>query len=314
MKKFQVSMRWVVAALAALLLPLTARAQDAYSIPGVDDSPGNGAAATASGSTGSGEDAAPEYANLLEKLIGLGGFFIWPLLVLSVALVGLTVFCAIDLSRRNFFPDRLVRALEESVDRADLRGALDRAEKSSTCLGQVMFGAAEYIGDRGYQTLDDNGLYDAMADASQEFNRGRARTINYFSVIAQSAPMIGLLGTVSGMIKAFDKLGQTGMGDPAQLASNISEALWTTASGLVIAVPALYLYFYFRDRLTALVSQTDRKAYRLLNRLRRAVVRQSSGGDGGPEPPPAVPPGGSPEPVPPSDPPQPLPQPLPQPE
>ncbi|MEM1295036.1 MAG: MotA/TolQ/ExbB proton channel family protein, partial [Verrucomicrobiota bacterium] len=136
----------------------------------------------------------------------------------------------------------------------------------------------EFIGDRGYQVLDDNGLYDAMADASQEFNRGRARTINYLSVIAQASPMIGLLGTVSGMIKAFDQLGGEGMGDPASLATNISEALFTTAAGLVIAVPSLFVYYFFRDRLAHYVAVTDKEAYRLLNSLRRAIVAKHSGG------------------------------------
>ena len=138
-----------------------------------------------------------------------------------------------------------------------------------------MYGAAEYVGDRGYQVLDDNGLYDSMADASQEFNRGRARTINYLSVIAQAAPMLGLLGTVSGMIKAFDKLGDEGT-NPSQLATNISEALLTTASGLVIALPALFFYFFFRDMLTGYVSRTDRHAFRLLNTLRRSIVAQTA--------------------------------------
>jgi biopolymer transport protein ExbB len=67
------------------------------------------------------------------------------------------------------------------------------------------------------------------------------------------------------------------MGDPAALAANISEALWTTAAGLVIAVPSLTLYFYFRGRLSKLVARTDRHALRLLNALRRAVVARHPG-------------------------------------
>lgn len=262
-----------VLAAAVALAPGTVSAQDKYAIPGIDS---GAAAVEGSGPQIDSSTAPAGYSNFLVKVVVLGGWAMWPLLALSVLMVGVGIFCLIDLSPRNFFPERLLSALQQDVDRVDLAGTLAHAGKSATCLGRVMHGAAEYIGDRGYRMLDDNGLYDTMAEVSQFFNQGRVRTINILSVIAQSAPMIGLLGTVSGMIKAFDKLGQKGMGDPAQLAANISEALWTTAAGLVIALPALYLYSYFRDRLTSLVGQTDRHAYRLLNRLRRVLVSQTT--------------------------------------
>jgi len=79
--------------------------------------------------------------------------------------------------------------------------------------------------------------------------------VNYFSILAQASPMLGLLGTVSGMIKAFSTMGREGMGDPTLLAGHISEALVTTACGLIIALPALFCYFVFRNRLTQLISQ-----------------------------------------------------------
>lgn len=279
-------------AIFPLWLGQTAVAQDEFSIPGVDDpaavTDGGGgespAGASNNGGGDSGDDAPKskpkpkKYGSFLSKLIGVGGFFIWPLIILSVAVVGLTIYCFIDLRETNFYPDKLVKQLREDMDHTDVARALDHSKKSNTCLGQVMYGATEYIGDRGFQVLDDNGLYDSMADASQEFNRGRARTINWLSVIAQVSPMVGLLGTVSGMIKAFDALGDSGMGDPSVLATNISEALYTTATGLVVAVPALFAYFYLRDQLTKRVSHTDREAYRLLNTLRRAIVRSSTAG------------------------------------
>ena len=73
------------------------------------------------------------------------------------------------------------------------------------------------------------------------------------------------------MIKAFASLGTSGMGNPKVLAANISEALWTTASGLVIALPAVFLYYFFRDKLTTKVAEVDKHASRMLNSLRRTV-------------------------------------------
>jgi biopolymer transport protein ExbB len=77
--------------------------------------------------------------------------------------------------------------------------------------------------------------------------------ISYLNTIATIAPMLGLLGTVSGMIKAFGNIATMGMGNASVLADNISEALITTAGGLVIAIPAMALFFFFRNRLNELM-------------------------------------------------------------
>ena len=80
--------------------------------------------------------------------------------------------------------------------------------------------------------------------------------INYLNVVAAVAPMIGLLGTVSGMISAFQTIGQVGMGDPSALAGDIGEALVTTATGLTIGIPAMIAYFILRNRLNSQILAT----------------------------------------------------------
>ncbi|MEM7145491.1 MAG: MotA/TolQ/ExbB proton channel family protein [Verrucomicrobiota bacterium] len=210
-------------------------------------------------------------------LIGLiksGGWAMWILGAFSLGLVALCVYNFIDLKEKNFSPPELSVALEGDMDLADIEGAMERTQSSPTCLGQIIYGAMDYVVNRGYTVLDGEHLDNLMADASRAFNRKRARTINYFSVLGQAAPMVGLLGTVSGMIKAFANLGQSGMGDPSKLAANISEALVTTASGLVIAIPAIFGYFFFRDRLSNLVYLSDEKAAALMNRFRTAVYTE----------------------------------------
>jgi len=251
-------------------------AADEFSIPGQPENAPALSSPTPGPSSAEGEPQPKEYANKLQMLLEIGGWTMYPLIGLSIAWLGLTAYCLLDLKKGKFFPDKVVNGLQEDMDRADVLAALERAKNSPTCLGQVMYGATEYIGDRGYQVLDDAGLYDSMADAAQEFNRGRAQIINYFCLIAQAAPMLGLLGTVSGMIKAFGSLGLKGIEGP-NLSSNISEALWTTAAGLIIALPALFTYFTFKDRLIHLVAVTDRHAIRLLNSLRRAIIARTHG-------------------------------------
>ena len=77
--------------------------------------------------------------------------------------------------------------------------------------------------------------------------------ISYLSVIGVCTPMIGLLGTVTGMIKAFAKLGSSGIGDPSGLSAAIGEVLVATASGLVIAIPAFGAFYFLRNRATGAI-------------------------------------------------------------
>lgn len=236
------------------------QAQDDLTIPGVDQEK------VTAPSTEEVQEDRTFFSGLKD-----GGWAMWPLGAMSIAIIALAVYLFMDLTAKNFTPPELVASLNADMEAGDVESALNAAEASPTCLGQVMHGATEYIFERGYEVLDGETIYDLMADASQEFNRGRAQTINYLSVISQAAPMLGLLGTVSGMIKAFASLGTSGMGNPKVLAANISEALWTTASGLVIALPAVFLYYFFRDKLTTKVAEVDKHASRMLNSLRRTV-------------------------------------------
>jgi len=249
-----------------------ASAQDDFdlSIPGEEvevkvPTPEAASAAPTEGTASSGE------VNLLQ-MIKAGGWSMWVLGAFSFAVIGLLVFCLIDLQRKNFHPDAFVEALSADMEAADLDAALKKAQPTPNCLAKVMESGIHFIADRGYEMLDSELRVEAMEAASRKFNRGRVRTINYFSVIAQAAPMMGLLGTVSGMIGAFAKLSQGGTGDPSAFAGNISEALITTASGLVVALPAIFCYFIFRDRLQQLVAETDEHAGELVTKLRRAVV------------------------------------------
>ena len=81
------------------------------------------------------------------------------------------------------------------------------------------------------------------------------KPLGYLSIVTQVAPMFGLLGTVTGMIGAFDKIGMGQMGSPEKLADNIGEAMITTAAGLIVAIPAMFAYFGFKAHYTANISR-----------------------------------------------------------
>jgi len=225
----------------------------------------NSSAADPKGTTSSGE------VNLLE-MIKAGGWSMWVLGSFSIAVIGLSVFCMLDLQKKNFHPEHLVNSLSAEMQAANFDGAVQQAQAGGNCLSNVMLAGLTLIGDRGYEILDSEKLEEKMAAASRKYNRGRVRTINYFSILAQAGPMMGLLGTVSGMIGAFGKLSQGGAGDPSVFAGDISEALITTASGLVVALPAIFCYFIFRDRLQQLAADCEEHAGEMISTLRNAVT------------------------------------------
>lgn len=95
--------------------------------------------------------------------------------------------------------------------------------------------------------------------------------INFLSLITGMAPMWGLMGTISGMIGAFDKLGAGGMGKPELLATNIGEALITTAAGLMIAIPSMASYFVFKNMLSLIMKDAEHHISSVLDALMENV-------------------------------------------
>ena len=194
----------------------------------------------------------------------------WLLGFFSVALATLAVYCFIDFRSKNFYPPEDEKFLEENIASANLQLISERAKSGGTTLVVMGSAVADYVMENGYSGDDNEAHRNLVSAAGYKHNRKRARLVNYFTVIAQAAPMAGLLGTVFGMIKAFSNLG-TGVNNPNALAENISEALVTTATGLVIALPAIFLYFFLRDRLEELVSTSEDKATHCIGFLRQAA-------------------------------------------
>jgi len=145
---------------------------------------------------------------------------------------------------QNLAPKALVGALDESLRAGNFQEAWETCQANAkTYVAAVLGGALERIG-RG-KDATDNALIELGIRESQVFKTRNS----YLSVIGVIAPMIGLLGTVIGMMGAFAVLGQTGVSDPRKLAMSIGEVLLATASGLFIAIPAFIFYYYFRNRI-----------------------------------------------------------------
>jgi biopolymer transport protein ExbB len=112
-------------------------------------------------------------------------------------------------------------------------------------------------------------MKEGIEDTGRHVVHELERYLNTLGTIAAISPLLGLLGTVTGMIRTFSALTVGGVGDPAALAGGISESLITTAAGLMVAIPALIAYRYLRGRIDALVVQMEQEAIALVEALHR---------------------------------------------
>jgi biopolymer transport protein ExbB len=213
---------------------------------------------------------APEKSLTLWQLFTIGGWTMWILLVCSIAMIGLIIYNAIALRRAKFLRPDLFQTLRESMINMDLETARQTCEANPTALTNIVNAGIDRI-TGGH--IDLESIERGMEEAATEEVASNLFPINCLSIIAVISPMIGLLGTVSGMIKAFQAMSVGGMGRPELLADNISEALVTTASGLIVGIPAMIAYFFFKNRFTGLLSQMNRMCGELLQRLKQATQR-----------------------------------------
>lgn len=200
-------------------------------------------------------EAPPE--KTLWTLVVLGGWAMWPLGLFSVAMITLFVYNQMQMTRGKFCPKALKESLLSLMAEVKVRSAIEEAAESPSYLGRLFATSLPHVDATEAETLGRSHVEDAAADFIVKENSSYMSWVGYFSIIAQAAPMVGLLGTVSGMISAFETLGVSGGSDPNKLANSISEALITTAAGLIVAIPCLFFFYYFKNSFAKLVGEAE---------------------------------------------------------
>ena len=181
----------------------------------------------------------------LWKMIKTGGWAMYPLGLFSFFMVALVIQNFIALRPKTLLHTEMMPELIDNMLNDRVKTSLIYCRKRPSMFTNTFGAGLE-------RCLDVEGKYDfdkvkeSVEEASVEQLSKLMKPIDYLSIIGASAPMLGLLGTVSGMIKAFNSMGKTGAADPKELASNIGEALITTATGLIIAIPAMFFFFFFK--------------------------------------------------------------------
>lgn len=200
----------------------------------------------------------------LIQMWNVGGPVMWPIGATSVAALALAVYGFINMRMDRMLRPDLVPGLQEALNNLNVSEALTICNGNPSYMTNVLGAGLQRISDG---VVDVSSMERAMEEAAiEEVNEGM-KPLNNLSVCAQIAPMLGLLGTVTGMIGAFNKIGMGAMGDPEKLAGDIGEAMLTTAAGLIVAIPGMFAYFYLKGQYNSNVSKGARVIGNLLHHL-----------------------------------------------
>ncbi|MCF6280806.1 MAG: MotA/TolQ/ExbB proton channel family protein [Candidatus Polarisedimenticolaceae bacterium] len=192
------------------------------------------------------------------ELVQAGGWLMLPIIACSIASLAIIFERLWALKRQRVMPDNLVEQVWQIHNEGQMNDATLAKLRGNSPLGRLL--AAGLV--------NRNHSREVMKESIEEVGRqvvlGLERYLNTLGTIAAITPLLGLLGTVIGMIKVFTAIMTAGVGDPAVLAGGISEALITTATGLSVAIPALMAHRYFIGVVENLVLGMEEQALKMV--------------------------------------------------
>lgn len=215
--------------------------------------------------------------NLLQ-VIQEGGPLIIPIGVCSFVLLVFVFERAVSLRQRRVIPRPFVRRFLEQLGENKLtpQEAMARCEDNLSPVAEVFAAAVKKWGKSSVE------VEQAVIDAGERVSNGLRRYLRLFNGISTISPLLGLLGTVLGMIRAFNAIATAdAMGRPELLAAGISQALLTTAAGLTVAIPALIAYLFFVGRVDRLIIEIDALGQQVVNLIAADAWKPRDSGKSG---------------------------------
>ncbi len=228
--------------------------------PAPDAAPASTDAAPAATSDGSTPTPKGQEVTMV-KFLAQGGFVMYILALASVCMVWFTAEGFVMLRARKLAPPALIARLREAFTAGNYQEAWNICKTNRCFLSNVLATGLERVG------RNKDAVEFAIEETAIRESTDLKTNTTYLSVIGVVSPMVGLTGTVWGMIHAFNTLGQNGITDPSKLAGNIGEVLVATMSGLVVAVPAFVFFYILRARAQSAILHAESQVYRLLEEI-----------------------------------------------
>ena len=201
-------------------------------------------------------------------IVKSGGWLMLPIILCGIIAMGIILERFWTLQQKRVIPEDLTSKVWGWVKKEQLDQKQIQTLHQGSALGQIL--AAGLTNRDRDRTI----LKDAIEDTGRHVVHELERYLESLGTVAAVSPLLGLLGTVIGMVQVFTEITTQGVGNPAALAGGISKALITTAAGLTVAIPALVGYRYYRTRVDTLVVEMEKEAIKLVEALHR---RKQSG-------------------------------------
>jgi biopolymer transport protein ExbB len=188
-----------------------------------------------------------------------GGVLMYPILLCSILTLAILFERLFALRRSRVIPEKFIIEVSDLVRQGRMEDAMTKCRLNDSSIARVLMAGISR------HTKPHQQIKEAIEDVGRLEAANLERFLNVIGTIAGIAPLLGLLGTVTGMIKAFNVISHAGIGNPQMLAGGISEALITTAAGLVVAIPAFVFYKILRSRVDKRILRMERVSLEILD-------------------------------------------------
>ncbi len=213
----------------------------------------------------------PQQKTFLKWLIDASGPFGACVFIESFIMVALIIMSIMQIRRTVFMPPDFLTEFEGKLTARDYQGAFNTAKEDESMLARLLV-----VGMAKLQKGPDEALA-AMGESGEDENMALEHRLSWLALIATTAPMFGLLGTVQGMVQAFDEIASSSTTPkPSELAEGIQLALVTTLEGLIVAIPAMIAYSLLRNHLIRLMFDVGRSGEDLLKRMQARPAAATS--------------------------------------
>lgn len=235
------------------------------------------------GSLGNPVSNPSEFAgNLLDQLMKGGPWLMIPLAALSFLAVVLIIFYTFTIRQGTVVSDKFMNAADALIRKQDYLGLIAVCNRENECIARIVYKTLDFA------TKNPTASFDEVREVTEAEGTRQASILNnrisYLNDISRVAPMIGLFGTVIGMIQAFNGIGEDAGVSHMKLAPGVAQALVTTATGLVVSIPCVIFYSIFRGKVQKLIAELEAAMTHIMALLAaqykranyRASARQSS--------------------------------------
>ena len=203
-------------------------------------------------------------------IVKAGGWLMAPIILFGIVAIGIILERYWTLQQKRVIPEDLTSKVWGWVKKDALDQKQIQLLYQGSALGQIL--AAGLINRDRKRSI----MKDSIEDTGRHVVHELGRYLDELGTVAAITPLLGLLGTVIGMVKVFAAITTHGVGDPPVLAGGIAEALITTAAGFAVSIPSLIGYRYYRSRVDALVVDMEKEAIKLIEALHRRQENESA--------------------------------------